>query len=165
MAYLALFCRKFPTNSRKKSQRSGRGGSNRLGQIPNFYRKFVLGAPLIRLITWKLVYMWWLSMILSSNKMINDPGYQWSWETDGLGQQPAEPGMARGLKGSICSQTAECTEKYTNTMTQIQIQVDKIHCTGKCKRTQQTLPYSTPSHVGLCKVQQEGDHGVYLPEH
>ena len=26
MAYLTLFCRKFPKNSRKKSQRSGRGG-------------------------------------------------------------------------------------------------------------------------------------------
>ena len=26
MAYLTLFCGKFPTNSRKKSQRSGRGG-------------------------------------------------------------------------------------------------------------------------------------------
>ena len=25
MAYLTLFCRKFPKNSRKKSQRSGRG--------------------------------------------------------------------------------------------------------------------------------------------
>ena len=48
MAYLTLFCRKFPKNSRKKSQRSGRegGGSSRLGQNPNFYRKLVLEAPL-----------------------------------------------------------------------------------------------------------------------
>ena len=47
MAYLTLFCRKFPKNSRKKSQRSGRGGgSSRLGQNPNFYRKFVLHASL-----------------------------------------------------------------------------------------------------------------------
>ena len=45
MAYLTLFCRKFPKNSRKKSQRSGRG-SSRLGQNPNFYRKFVLHASL-----------------------------------------------------------------------------------------------------------------------
>ena len=48
MAYLTLFCRKFPKNSRKKSQRSERGGSSRLGQIPNFYRKFVLQASLIQ---------------------------------------------------------------------------------------------------------------------
>ena len=49
MAYLTLFCRKFPKKSRKKSQRSGRegGGLSRLGQIPNFYRKFVLRASLI----------------------------------------------------------------------------------------------------------------------
>ena len=46
MAYLTLFCRKFPKNPRKKSQRSGRGGSSRLGQNPNFYRKFVLHASL-----------------------------------------------------------------------------------------------------------------------
>ena len=43
MAYLTLFCRKLPKNWRKKFQRLGRGG-----QIPNFYRKFVLGAPLNR---------------------------------------------------------------------------------------------------------------------
>ena len=30
MAYLTLFCRKFPKNSRKKSQRSGRGGGVKL---------------------------------------------------------------------------------------------------------------------------------------
>ena len=30
-----------------ESQRSGRGGSSRLGQNPNFYQKFVLEAPLI----------------------------------------------------------------------------------------------------------------------
>ena len=42
MAYLTPF---FAKNSRKKSQRSGRG-SSRLGQIPNFYRKFVSGASL-----------------------------------------------------------------------------------------------------------------------
>ena len=50
MAYLTLFCRKFSKNSQKKSQRSGRGGgwgrSSQLGRIPNFYRKFVLVAPL-----------------------------------------------------------------------------------------------------------------------
>ena len=45
MAYFTFFCQKFPTNLRKKSQRSGRG-SSRLGQIPNFYQKIVLGAPL-----------------------------------------------------------------------------------------------------------------------
>ena len=48
MAYLTLFCRKFLKNSRKKSQPLGRGrGSSRLGQIPNFYRKFVSWASLI----------------------------------------------------------------------------------------------------------------------
>ena len=46
MAYFTLFCQKFPTNLLKKSQRSGGGGSSRLGQIPNFYQKIVLGAPL-----------------------------------------------------------------------------------------------------------------------
>ena len=41
MAYLTLFCQKFPTNSRKKSQRSGRGGgSSRFSQIPNFTEFF-----------------------------------------------------------------------------------------------------------------------------
>ena len=40
MAYLSLFCQKISTNSRKKSQPWG-GVSSRLGQIPNFYRKFV----------------------------------------------------------------------------------------------------------------------------
>ena len=40
-----FFAENFRQIHGKKSQRSGRG-SSRLGQIPNFYRKLVLGAPL-----------------------------------------------------------------------------------------------------------------------
>ena len=46
MAYFTFFCQKFPTNLRKNPNVRGGGGSSRLGQIPNFYRKFVLRASL-----------------------------------------------------------------------------------------------------------------------
>ena len=46
MAYLTLFLPKISCKFTEKSQSLGRGGSSRLGQIPNFYQKFVLKASL-----------------------------------------------------------------------------------------------------------------------
>ena len=47
MAYLALFLPKISEKFTEKIPTFGEGGSSRLGQIPNFYRKFVLEASLI----------------------------------------------------------------------------------------------------------------------
>ena len=47
MAYLTLFCRKFPKNSRKKSQRSGRGGGQAgWAKIPTFTENLFCKLPL-----------------------------------------------------------------------------------------------------------------------
>ena len=46
MAYLTLFLPKISGKFTEKIPTFGEGGSSRLGQIPNFYRKFVLEAPL-----------------------------------------------------------------------------------------------------------------------
>ena len=46
MAYLTLFLPKISKKFTEKIPTFGEGGSSRLGQIPNFYRKFVLQASL-----------------------------------------------------------------------------------------------------------------------
>ena len=44
MAYLTLFLPKISDKFTEKIPTFGEGGSSRLGQIPNFYRKLVSGA-------------------------------------------------------------------------------------------------------------------------
>ena len=46
MAYLTPFCRKFPKNPRKKSQRSGRGGQAGWAKIPTFTENLFCMLPL-----------------------------------------------------------------------------------------------------------------------
>ena len=46
MAYFTFFLPKISDKFTKKIPTFGEGGSSRLGQIPNFYQKIVLGAPL-----------------------------------------------------------------------------------------------------------------------
>ena len=45
MAYFTFFAKNFRQIYEKNPNVRG-GGSSRLGQIPNFYQKIVLGAPL-----------------------------------------------------------------------------------------------------------------------
>ena len=45
LAYFTFFCQKFPTNLRKKSQRSGRGGQVGWAKFPTFTKKLFWGLP------------------------------------------------------------------------------------------------------------------------
>ena len=67
MAYLTLFRRKFPKNSRKKSQRSGRGGGQAgWDKIPTFTENLFCMLPLNAL-TDEDIKTLWLPLIIYDN--------------------------------------------------------------------------------------------------